>query len=509
MKDMFKSGNEENQTSYKKMLESYNLLEGMFKYNMDLYSKLLQNATNHWGNYNKMIGETFDIYNQSHWSKKSREGTFPANGHDIFNYVSRYSMSNCQIQAIMRFDERLDFDKLNRAVRLSVDAEPVLKCRFVEDDSPYWKPLENIGVIDFCSMVETDDIDQAIENFIQSPMDLDNGPMVMVRLMRYEQYDVLGLKINHACSDGVGAQEYIQLLADIYSNIDQENGSLIMEPRIAGRKDQDRLFSELSLNVPDALFMPGSDISIPMWPFPWEKGGSNTACVSFCRLPYGQLDEISKYAKSKDATVNDLILTAYYRAMLEMGPPIYGLPMEIPATVDLRRYLPDHKTQAIRNFSGSVSTKLSMSLNEPFSETLKRVISMMKEIKKEYPGLQSAIGLERIEKLKYRDTLAYYQASPEAKKATFCILYNGDKCVPTLSNLGYLSKSLIKFGNSTVTDAYIVPPVVRAPGLLLMANSYNSVLTFAIGYYKHTVSRENIEKLLNKIRDELIEECKN
>lgn len=188
--------------------------------------------------------------------------------------------------------------------------------------------------------------------------------------------------------------------------IDQENGSLIMEPRIAGRKDQDRLFSELGMNVPDALFMPGSDIAIP------------------------------------------------------------------------------------------------------FFETLQRVVSMMKEIKKKYPGLQSALGLERIEKLKYRDTLAYYQASPEAKKATFCPLYSGDKCVPTLSNLGYLSKSLIQFGSSTVTDAYIVPPVVRAPGLLLMANSYNSVLTFAIGYYKHTVSRENIEKLLNKIRDELIEECK-
>jgi NRPS condensation-like uncharacterized protein len=262
------------------------------------------------------------------------------------------------------------------------------------------------------------------------------------------------------------------------------------------------------MNAPDTLFMPGSDIAVPMWSFPWEKGGSNTACVSFCRLPYGQLDAISKYAKSKGATVNDLILTAFYRAMLEMGQPIYGLPMEILTTVDLRRYLPDHKTQAIRNFSGSVSTKLSMSFNEPFAETLQRTAYIMKEVKKNYPGLQSAIGLERIEKLKYRDTLAYYQASPEAKKTNYCPLYNGDRCVPTLSNLGYLSKSLIKLGSSTIVDAYIVPPVVRAPGLLLMASSYNSVLTLAIGYYKHTVSKENIEKLLNKIKDELIEGCK-
>jgi NRPS condensation-like uncharacterized protein len=69
-------------------------------------------------------------------------------------------------------------------------------------------------------------------------------------------------------------------------------------------------------------------------------------------------------------------------------------------------------------------------------------------------------------------------------------------------------KVLIKFGSSTVIDAYIVPPVVRPPGVLLMANTYNSVLTLAIGYYQYTVERENIEKLLNKIKDELIEGCK-
>jgi NRPS condensation-like uncharacterized protein len=246
-----------------------------------------------------------------------------------------------------------------------------------------------------------------------------------------------------------------------------------------------------------------------MWSFPWEQSGSNTACMSVCRLPHGHLDEISRYARSKGATVNDFILTAYYRAMLEMRQPIYGLPMEIPITIDLRRYLPDHKAMAIRNFSGSVSTKLIMSVNEPFCETLQRVAKMMKEVKKGYPGLQSAIGLERIEKISFHETLAYYQASPDAKKTQFsCPLYCGDKCVPTLSNLGYMSKSLIKFGTNTVIDAYILPPVVRAPGILLMACTYNSVLTLATGYYKSTVGRENVDLLLNKIKDELIEGCK-
>lgn len=511
MNDMFKSGDDDNQISFEDMLEYYKknkAFEAMFKYNMDFYSKLLKGAANYYKYSTKMLEKLIETYNLSYRNTKDKAGTFPANGHDIYNYIARYNMSNLQIQAIMKLDGRLDFDKLKRAVRLSVDAEPIFKCRFIEDDPPYWKPLENMGMVNFCSLEETNDIDHAVDNFIQSSIDMDNDPMLKVKLIRLEQYDVIGLKISHACCDGGGAQEYIQLLANIYSNIDKEDGTFISEPRIGGRKDQDRLFAELGITNKDSIFIPGSDISAPMWSFPWEKSSSNTARMAVCRLPYGHLEAMRKYALSRHVTVNDLILTAYYRAMLGMGSPIYGLPLEIPITIDLRRYLPDHKTQAIRNFSGSVNTRLNMSLNESFGETLQRVADMMKEIKKGYPGLQSAIGLERIEKISFRETLAYYQVSPESRKSSFCPLYCGDRCVPTLSNLGYISRTLIKFGDITVIDAYILPPVVRAPGLLLMACSYNSVLTLALGYYKHTVSKENIEKLLNKIRDELIEKCR-
>lgn len=466
---------------------------------------MIQNVTSYYKNYNKMFENFMNTYKQNTTIKN---GCFPANGHDIYNYVARYTTSNLQIQALMKLDGRLDFDKLKRAISLSVEAEPVFKCRFVEAEPPYWEPLENPGIINFCTLEETDDIDQTIKKLIQTPIDIDNGPMVKVTLIRSEQYDVLVFKINHSCCDGAGAQEFVNLLAEIYTSIDQENGTYLPIPRIGGRKDQDRLFEELGITNPDSIFIPGSDILLPMWSFPWEQSSSNTACMSVCRLPYGFLDTMITHVKTKGFTVNDFILTAYYRAMLEMREPVYGLPMEIPITIDLRRYLPDHRTQAIRNFSGSVSTSLIMSVNEPFSETLRRVSDMMKEIKDGYPGLQSALGLERIEKISFQETLAYYQASLEAKNTqAFCPLYCGDRCVPTLSNIGYMSKSLIKFGNSTVIDAYILPPVIRAPGLLMMANSYNSILTLAVGYYNSTVSSENIERLLNKVKDELIIGC--
>lgn len=81
-------------------------------------------------------------------------------------------------------------------------------------------------------------------------------------------------------------------------------------------------------------------------------------------------------------------------------------------------------------------------------------------------------------------------------------------CSPGLSNLGLISKSLIKFNEHEVTDAYVIPPVISPPGLMIVAQSYNGILTLAVGYYEGSIDRKFLEKLLNKVKRELMEGCK-
>lgn len=79
--------------------------------------------------------------------------------------------------------------------------------------------------------------------------------------------------------------------------------------------------------------------------------------------------------------------------------------------------------------------------------------------------------------------------------------------MPALSNLGVLSKELIRFGDVSVNEYYIVPPVVSAPGLLLVASTYNGIMTMGAGFFENTVSRDDVERLLNHIKDELLQGC--
>jgi NRPS condensation-like uncharacterized protein len=441
-------------------------------------------------------------------SKPHNPDILPANAHDICNYVARHRVANFQIQAVMNFDGRLDYNRLERAVRLSVDAEPVFGCRFFEGDPPYWKRLSKIDKTIFCSLEETDNPDKAVRRFVESHMDMDKDPNVKVRLIRSGLCDTMCIKVNHACCDGTGTKEYIQLLSEIYSNIDQENSTFEIKPRIGGRKDQDRLFRALGIKYPEAGFNPQEITPRTIWAFPRKKGWTNDTRYVVCRLPQGQLDVLSKYGKARGATINDLILTAYYRAMFKISQPPYGIPMDIGSTIDLRRYLPDQKATAIRNFSGGFSTRIARVWNESFEGTLSRVMHEMNKIKNRRPGLQNAMGGELVERMSFSSINAHFKAQSQINEITsnYSVL-PVNTFSPVLSNLGFISKTLLRFGENVATDAYVIPPFVRAPGFLLIANTYNGILTLAAGYYKAEFSRKDVERLLNKIKDELMKGC--
>ncbi len=433
----------------------------------------------------------------------------PATAHDIGNYIAKYGMANFQIQFIMKIDGTLDFDTLVRAVRLSVEAEPVFGCRFVKSDSPYWKRFDDIDDINkFCSFVETDNDEDGVKRFLESPMSMDKDPMVLIRLIRKGAYDTLGIKINHVCCDGAGAREYVLLLSDIYSHIAAGDTAYIPDISIRDRKDIDELKIACSDESPDTAWSIQQQVALPTWTFPWKNNQMGKVIFPVCKLPQGQLEIMRKYAKDRNATINDLLLTAIFRAMFKITKAPYGIPMDLPITIDLRKYLSDQKANAIRNLSGGIIIKIDRRHHETFEDTLARVTAVTSEMRSKHPSILNSLWAEYIESISFRNVCAYYKYLSQLIEFTssnpFFTIAN---CGLALSNCGYISKNPINFGNRTVTDAYIIPPVVRAPALLLVASTYNGIVTLAIGYYEPSANKSDIENLLNKIKKELIEGC--
>ena len=499
MTSKFESCDKTTKDPFEKILKNYNRMIFpncmLSKYNLDMFNKLYKN-------YSRELKKTTYTNKSYSENKQSSTDIIPAGERDIHNYLTCNRMATSQIQVIMKLDGRLDFDRLTQAVKLSVDAEPILASRFVEDKKYYWKRLENIDEIAFCSLEETDNADETVMQFLQSPLDMDNDPQVKVKIIRLEQYDILGVKLNYVCCDGTAAKEYIKLLSQIYSCIDQGEGTFKTESQIGSREDQDGLFKELGIKYPELRWNPLSEPPKTKWGFPWAQRREDSIRFEVCRIPKSDFGKIYQYGKSREATINDLILTAFYRTMFKISKPKQGVPMDINSTMDLRSYLLNHKSQTIKNLSGGLITRIARIINEPFDGTLSRVMSATTNIKESHSDENN----EKISSAYFQDYFDHMSQTLET--STKSPLYIGNECFPGLCNLESISESLIGFGQNVVTDAYIIPPVIRAPGLLLLVSSYNDILTMSLGYCKASISHRDMKALLNSIKDELIKGCK-
>jgi len=427
---------------------------------------------------------------------------------DICNYRFRNSTANSQIQAILKIDGRLDYNRLKRAVALSIDAVPVLGCRLVENGNINWERMSNIEETELCSSENAYDIESTMKNFLESTSKTDNDPVLKVKLIRSEQYDILGIKINNICCDGTGVKEYIQILSDIYSNIGQKDDSTVSVSELNIINDQYNLFTESNVLSPKLKSCRLSDTSGFMWDIPWAEKNGTSISFAINKLSSRSLERIYQYGNWKGATISDLLLTAFYRAMFKRFKPLHGSSMKISSFVDLRSYASETNIQPVRNYSAGFMTEISLSINEPFERTLLKVMHETKKLKEIFTDANFD-GSEDINLNGNSDCLHNYfelvsRASDSiAQKAA----RNKNLCLPGLCNLGPISNSLIRFGENKVTDAFIFPPVMRVPGILLLTGSYNDVMTLSIGYCKDSINQRYIDGLLAEIKDEIMKGC--
>lgn len=417
--------------------------------------------------------------------------TMPVTSQDMFNYAARYGISNHTLQAVIHFKDKLDEAKLARAVRLSIDAEPVLGCFFVErENSPFWQRLFDPEKISWCRLEETKDREDSVMKFLLEPLNMDLDPQILALLLRYCQEDTLCIKLNHACCDGRSAREYLKLLAGLYTKLCRDP-SFEPEPNVQGKRDQSAVLEAQGITELKSSLIP--EETEPTWAFPWQRSAEQESMqFSVTRIPSGNFRNIAAYARAHGATINDIILTAYFRALFDMIEPKLYAPMEIQFTVDLRRYLPEEENISISNLSGIESLRLPGIKCESFTSTLERVVLAMKRIKIHFPGMQSALACELMRGMNSQEVLE------TVKKEWQTSLVSG-KSSPMLTNLGVISPTPLFFGEVEAEDAYVVTPAFHAPAFMLGASTYNEVLTLTAGYYESATKKEDVDHFLDLV----------
>lgn len=393
-----------------------------------------------------------------------------------------------QLHCVIKFDSHIDVNCLKRAVDMSIDTIPIIKCRFVEQSYfkfPYWEDggftSENI-----VRLFETENIDEELQKHITFKTREFVGAQLRLDILRNKACDCLCIIMNHMVCDGAGFKEYLYMLSAVYSQL--KNNVCYKHEFVIGSRSFRQILSKFSifdkvkiLLSSDQLKKYDSGVVFTL------KGNENSPFIVKHKISCGRFLFIKNYAKENNSTINDVVLAAYIRALNKV---LKCKHITIPCPVDLRKYLPDRKAQGICNLTSNMVCDITC-IGENFNETLEHVKQSMNIEKSSLSCLKGPLMLEILFKI-----LPYKMA----KKYVSKVFINPPIAI---TNIGIIEKNKLVFNGVNIIDAYINGSIKYKPYFQLAVTTFNNEITFSINFYGTQDDREKIHEFLRLFDEEL------
>ena len=411
-----------------------------------------------------------------------------------------------QIHLLIEFAGRLDSDRMKRALRLTLYAEPVLGCRFVPRwINPCWTRIAEDGLDSsaFFRVLTGDELtlETALEGFLVEQINELQGPQVKALLLRGESEDRLALKLNHQVADAGGTKEFGYLLASLYRELGK-NADIRPAPNL-GTRSMRQVYGRFSkrrlLKILLTYFKEFFDSSIPYqsitYPMKFDANGRHTFVMK--RLSRERVRQIKTYCAEMDATINDVVVAAMLRSYVRKTGWSGNGELRMVGTVDLRRYLPNRRAQALCNLSSFYFINLGRSLGAQFDDTLLRVKGQIDNLKTDNLGLGFALGT-------YLLGLPYpFGFKMLMFREYFSKLATTGNIPPSMTNLGTIDDTALDFGSPDITAAEVLVPACNPPFLVTGLSGYKDTLTLSLGFRESALSKAEVIGLFKLVDQEL------
>lgn len=417
------------------------------------------------------------------------------------------------VHCVLYFKGRVDEERLALAIRLTLDAEPVLGCRFiVKGWQPYWARRRDLDDLVLLNLKETDQPDGEMASFLCRPIDLMDDPQVQVLILRAKTDRVL-IKLNHLAADGGGIKEYAYLLADIYNRLSQDPGYR-PKPNLKGSRSFIQIYRCLGpldkLRGIRRFFRDGRVRFKPkrFWMLSSPSGLHGPAAAGSRAFVFKTMGReifrsMKDFEKRHGATINDQILAAYCLALHELAPPPPGTPLRLQSTVDLRRYLDSGQGEAICNLSAFSYLNLGTEPGGSFEEMALAVRDRMNLLKQDMIGLGDWSVIMPLVLRPWPHgwvngafkRLFYRKGQPVPRMFP-----------PLFTNIGRISPERVVFDGQAPSDAFIAASVIFPPSLGCALTGFGESLTLSAGFCEAGIKREKVIQLFARMETHLARE---
>lgn len=397
------------------------------------------------------------------------------------------------------YEATLDIAALKEAFTILVTKIPILRSKYVANPIiPYWKVTEHVNADNFFAFAEVDNAEAAADKFLNTSIPIKSDYQLRVFVARSGGKDILAILVNHMCFDGADFKYFNIKLAECYNNIvlknihtvDVKAGIRSASQVYASMNEEDRAVAKKLYRNASAI---KDSASFPFEP-PCDKDVQMIVRRCFSAANFKKLKAAGK---AQGATLNDVILAAYYRAFYSAAGRAESLPLSIACMIDLRRHIKSGATAGLTNMTSFFMCRIPY-LGKNIIETVGFVKEALKDVKKD-----KFIGLSGPPLL----NLAFTIFPSALAEALIRIGYNNP--LLGMSNIGIIEDEIHTLGGVKLSDAYMTGATKFKPYIQLAFTTFRDEITFSVAVKASNADRFRIEKFLESVETELVEYINN
>ncbi len=396
-------------------------------------------------------------------------GGYPTELSDrVLHAWSRAGFGAMQVVLELAYDRPIDAGRLAVAFERLREHEPLVGCRFAEDERggpPWWEP-----VVRYRPLTVTDEA-EAYERFRATLIRAGEEAQVKACLEQSGSGARLCIVMAHELADAGGMKDLAALLARCYADPEgpppePSRGSRSMR-QVLGRFTA----RELCGAGLDGLAMLARTC-LPRATAGVRQTGAAAEGFQWIveRIESDAGTALAAYGRRRGATLNDLVTAAYLAAMGRMSPVRPGARLRVLTTVDLRRYLPGRRAGRPCNLSGFEVLTLPCGAGSTFESVLAGVVGETRARKRRLIGLAGMASSPMLEGLGQRRLDALFQVLFEGWRRS-------GNLAPSLTNMGPLDGRALALDGRLPSSAWLIVPAHTPPHVGVGVSGYRGGLT--------------------------------
>lgn len=343
----------------------------------------------------------------------------------------------------------------------------------------------------FTARTVTEDLTQAAYGAMLKPVPFDGELQLHCTLLTDGENSALVLTVGHMCADGGDARYLLEKLLELYNCLEKQGdpASVVLKN---GTRNPEQCCRHLTIRDRLSLYRRPAGGAKTEYVFPDDDPGSPRILSE--ELPARLLTAARQKGKAYGASVNDLLLTAFYRSAAKQLALPEGTAMGIQSTMDLRRYAPSGDSLGVSNLSGSMSTSLEAGVRGSFADTLKEVAAQTRQIKEDrLAGMYDFPMMSQV-----------FRLLPFTAVETLGARVYGSATM-SLTNLGALDPEKLKAGELLPDHVIFGAHLKQKPALQIAAIGLNGAITLCTATCCTDVDEAAVRELYARFRQELEE----